>query len=1000
MNIEAVRTIFPELSTDEEILSLLEKVSGICVKTLPAVDELLSELDQIPPVAEEGPGEQYIGFDAFARSLSGRQRRRIEVTLERNELTRERSSALADAQQTDLTEAIQQVASRTLIAVMHVLGDRGLLSGATSQARFRYFCRLSGTSPFIEAVLGTFPELRRQIDTIIEGNVNSTRLLLERALEALNRDMLRELIGDSARITRLSRAAGDSHAGGQAVCIIEFENGRRLVYKPRAMQAEQSFYELVSRFNKEVGIELPLLRVVSEPSWGWQEHADLTQAADGREYFRAAGQLLAILHVVRASDMHYENVLNHHGLPVVIDAETLFSINEMPGTDTTNLSAGMLALAESVHSVGFLPTRVHPHEDSDESIDIGFLGYEPGQTAITQSVSFRDFGTDRMSVEMMSGTVQDQSVLPRTVSNTTDAADLTDLCEGFAELYDWMTEHRQDVRAWVIELFSSVSFRVVIENTRKYYQLLSLSTHPTFQQSPALTDVLFHRCGIARVDHMTPMVIRAEIDDLLQRDIPYFTMRTDATSIYRWNGETAADVLLQPPLDRVLQSLDRMSARLRDVNISVIQAAYVDKASDDAERDPSLTTLARAPERRSSPLVRPGPESIVKQIADEISLLAHPGRGSEPTTWIGATITNSARRSPWRLTELGDDLYAGRPGLSLFLAAAGHFLGDATYTRLAESYLIPRCDALLADPIERQSLYDGGMAGGYPGLAYVLISGGALLGKPDWADRGLALWEQIPTDLPGLEGTDLLMGSAGLLAASMGMRAPSGSPGTAADAVLTSVAQAAFRHVVDHAPELSGGYTERIYSGYAHGTSGLLAALAAYAPSDQAATPYLAQLTARHTELFQHEGDPWAISTSSPKRQAHGWCHGTPGILLSEYQRAADPTCDRGPVVDQLITEVMSSCFNLNYSMCHGDLGNLVILRRAARLRGNHDVDAWVQEQYEELARTSVSAMQQTRAGKTFRNDSLFVGRSGVGYTLMQLSDQVELPSVLTFASV
>jgi len=70
-----------------------------------------------------------------------------------------------------------------------------------------------------------------------------------------------------------------------------------------------------------------------------------------------------------------------------------------------------------------------------------------------------------------------------------------------------------------------MSIRTVIDNTPCVLPVaVRLDRLTDLQQSRALTEVLFQPdAGCARVSTLTPMLVRAEIDDLMRRDIPYFT---------------------------------------------------------------------------------------------------------------------------------------------------------------------------------------------------------------------------------------------------------------------------------------------------------------------------------------------------------------------------------------------------------------------------------------------------------------------------------------------
>lgn len=60
--------------------------------------------------------------------------------------------------------------------------------------------------------------------------------------------------------------------------------------------------------------------------YGYTEYVEARSCADAgevRTYYVRAGALLAMLHVLRACDVHYENLIANGPFPTVIDGEAL-----------------------------------------------------------------------------------------------------------------------------------------------------------------------------------------------------------------------------------------------------------------------------------------------------------------------------------------------------------------------------------------------------------------------------------------------------------------------------------------------------------------------------------------------------------------------------------------------------------------------------------------------------------------------------------------------------
>lgn len=998
IDVQEVLGLFPELGGVQAVEDLLAEVSGLRIDAVPApaadLDELL-RLRELPPA---DPSQDPVGFDGYARQVCAPDKAELAAIFARAASTSAptgpgagQETALVESAWSVLVERVQQVAVRTLIATMHLLREADLLEGATSEERYRSYCALIAQPRFAQTIADVFPSLRIQVEHVRRGFVGAVRLLVARLDEMRADGRLSALVDDDLPLSALRWTDGDSHAGGQSVVVAEFGGGAvSAVYKPRPMDAEAALAELVRRFNEHAGTQLPTLAVVTGDGFGWQEHADAVRLPDAAAYYRRCGELLAVLHVVGATDMHYQNVLNHRGGPVVVDAETLFSVNHRRGAERPD--PAQVVFAGLVSATGFLPSRLDGAPGGG-SMDVGFLGYAPGQTAVTAGIVLRAAGTDQMYVDFERPTVEDPSVLPAATSLVDEPGRVAD---GFAAVYDWVLAHRDRVATWLRELFTGMPVRVLVENTRTYYQLLSLATHPQFHRSPELTEVLFHRCGIGRVAHVTAGVVRAEIDDLARRDVPYFTLRTDQTRIFDSRGTVVGDPLVRPPLEQALEELRGMTRLKRDLNTRAIRAAFVGRTSPDLDR-PGWERGAGT----STPSARVDVD-VVRDIAEEYLRLAIPGRPGEPTQWIGSTLSNTVEVDPWRFRALGDGLYAGSAGLALFLAAAAHRFGERRFADCAESYLLPTAAALLDDAATRRAKAAGGLGDGYAGTAYALVNGGRLTGRTDWEDAGLRLWAAVAEDLRQVKDRDVLLGSAGLLLASGRLLAGPGVP-AAFRGPVEAVAAAAFEAVAaGTGPDAAAPGGDLVYSGFAHGLAGTLAAVSVHGRLDPRARDLAARLGEQFTAEFEQGPVTWPLSTRSRTERVHGWCHGSPGILLGELVRQEHGGQehggqDRGAVVERLVEVVTTECLDLNFTLCHGDLGNLVILQRAAALRGDRALADDVRGRLGRLGSGVVRRHLTERNAKTFLNDSLLCGLPGVGYGMLQLESGGGLPDVLAY---
>jgi lantibiotic modifying enzyme len=128
------------------------------------------------------------------------------------------------------------------------------------------------------------------------------------------------------------------------------------------------------------------------------------------------------------------------------------------------------------------------------------------------------------------------------------------------------------------------------------------------------------------------------------------------------------------------------------------------------------------------------------------------------------------------------------------------------------------------------------------------------------------------------------------------------------------------------------------------------------------------------------------------------WCHGAPGIGLARLSSLALPGVDdsatRAEIEVALQTTHARGC-GFNFSLCHGDLGNLELLLHAAE-----KLDPGWREAVDQMAAIVVEALDREGwlcgVPLGVETPGLMTGIAGIGYGLLRLTEPGRVPSVLT----
>jgi hypothetical protein len=376
-------------------------------------------------------------------------------------------------------------------------------------------------------------------------------------------------------------------------------------------------------------------------------------------------------------------------------------------------------------------------------------------------------------------------------------------------------------------------------------------------------------------------------------------------------------------------------------------------------------------------------------------------------------------------TRAGAALYEGTVGIALFLAELYGVTRDESILPVLEGALRFSLDEGAQIPPSSFGFHSG-----RPGIAYVAVRAGEILGDPGYAARAQALLEPVVGQERGDRGLDVIAGGAGAIPALLRIAGPVDAE------MVTGIARNLGDHLIAVADHETGGWSwatmrsssARNLCGYAHGAAGFgHGFLELYAATGEGRFLYAAEqaflyerqfLSAehsnwpdlRHTELGEYlfagrtdqlrdrlrAGDP--LPPYQP-RYMSAWCHGGPGIGLTRlraWELLRDPL-----YLDEARAAIQATLGSLglphaNYSLCHGQGGNCETLLVATEVLGEPE---W-RERAAECALEGKA--QYEDAGRPWpcgtlgavNDPGLLLGEAGIGHFFLRLASP-EVPSVL-----
>lgn len=897
--------------------------------------------------------------------------------------------------------------SRTMVFELNVARMRGLLEGDTPEARFESFVgRIRQRSHALE-LLSEYPVLARQL-------VIHTNQWLDFSLEFLRHlcadweEIVRTFgeAGEPGRLVEVGATAGDSHRGGRSVLSVRFDSGLRLIYKPKSLAVDVHFQELLGWLN-EHGTSPPfrLMKVLDRGAYGWTEFVDARECASAVEvgrFYERQGGYLALLHVLEATDFHYENLIASGEHPMLIDLESLF--HPRPAVTGGPETPEKLSIVHSVMRVGLLPQRLWGGEEDESGLDISGLGAVDGQLTPQGMPYWEGSGTDQMRLTRkrlaMSGG-QNRPALGGASASVLDYRE--ELVRGFTNVYRTLLEHREALLApgGPLDSFADDEVRSILRPTRFYGMLLSESFHPDVLRDALDRDRLFDQLWAgSEYNPNIKATLPSERADLERGDIPMFASRPGSRDLWTSSLERVADYYDEPSMSAVRRRIEHLGERDLKQQVWFIRASVA-----------SLSVGPEVTEATSYQLDAPRPPASRERLLEGARavgdrLVESALREGDYASWVGLTLV---RGRNWNPFPLGLDLYDGLSGVALFLAYLGEVTDAELYRELARGAVVSM-RRLVSTSLDSLSAV-GGFTG-WGGVIYAYAHLGALWGDDELIAEAERLTELLPRLIEQDETFDVLGGAAGCIGGLLSLYrvAPSES--------VLAAANSCGRHLLTHARRMPRGIgwlapkvKERPLTGYSHGAAGVGLALLELSEATGEERFRTAALEAFEYERghFSSAAANWLDLRDPEMRGVKdggdqesfmvAWCHGATGIGLARLRalRLTDDPQLRAEVRTAMTT-TLELGFGSNHSLCHGDLGNLELFLDAGRSFDGLDCESYVKSLSAVILEDIRDRGWRCGGPTGVEAPGLMTGIAGIGYGLLRLAEPARVPSVLILA--
>jgi type 2 lantibiotic biosynthesis protein LanM len=858
----------------------------------------------------------------------------------------------------------------------------------------------------LRALFEEKPVLLRLLATLTRQWIDTSRELIVRLdadLPVLREKILHQSI--RSRVAKIEGSLSDPHNAGHSTQIIEFEDGSRVVYKPKDLRLDVAWHALIERLNRaEAPVRLRAVGTIARDGYGWTEFVDHAGTdADGcRHYFQRAGAWLALFHLFAANDMHQENMIATDDHPVPIDLETILQApsaghkREIPEAQAQE--AALESIANSVMMVGLLPA--YGRSPDNNVFAIG------GMTADWNSrikLTWNNINTDAMrpaKAKEVGGTTPNLPHVDGRYAKFSDHLDA--FVAGFEDYANFLLRQSRDKRQPdLFDGFAGVVVRRVIRATRFYYMLLQRLTNHRSMEDGAIWSAQID--FVARLsdwednsDVHWPLQ-RAERSALAVLNVPHFVSPSDGTSI-----RDAAGVSIEAEAPSGLEHARSRARQFSEQDIawqvSVIRqnTASLLKPADRPASGADFKELLGKPVAPDTQAFAREADAIAREIGD------HAIRRGPAAAWIGLDWLGDSEAA--QLVCLGPSLYNGATGIAVFLAA------HAAVARASSSGEL----ALAAIALLRKNL-KGRNA---PRLARSLGVGGATgLGSVVYA---LAVISAALRDRELLAETEAAthLFTDGLIAADKQLDVMGGAAG-AILGLLRLYRDTQSAHVLKQAAKcgdhllrqprvgaegrrawVGQGSGQQPLNGMSHGAAGYayaLASLAAATGREEFANA-ASECIAFEDSSYDAGRHNWPDLRAAQPAWPCQWCHGAPGIGLARIATARFGKLAAAKVsadVGKAVAGAEGAWPSYVDTLCCGTLGGVEFICEAGKTLGRKDLGELAASRMMALLRADRSAGgYRWNSGNRQFNLGLFRGLAGVGYTALRRLDE-SLPNVL-----